>query len=296
MSDPTPTRPEYSNELSHDRADQILAAFLARPKSENSRRAYLQALDDFSKFIGADSVKHAILQLLSADHSDLSVLVQSYKAHLLGTKLSSSTISIRLGRLRALIGLWNASGAQWQNISLSSIRNRPPPDRGDISPDEYTQVLAGINGDDAKACRDRVIVSLLHDLSLRPGELLALNIEDICFEQLTITTLRQGSARRQVDRINANTAGVLAKWCEILGTKSGPLIVNPGSPMRERLTGTRIRQIIAAYGEILGRGVLRPTQLRQLGMVRSIDDLIVPFVLAQSLSIDTGPKAVFELW
>src|SRR3990170_1667168 len=62
-------------------ADELLAAFLAG-RSDCTRRAYSQDLDDFRRFLGVGKVSDAATTLLSRGHGEANKVAFAWKASL----------------------------------------------------------------------------------------------------------------------------------------------------------------------------------------------------------------------
>ena len=90
-------------------ADELLAAFLSG-RSDCTRRAYSQDLDDFRRFLGADIVSEAAHLLLSRGHGNANALALAWRANLQERRLQAATINRRLAALRSLVQLARTLG------------------------------------------------------------------------------------------------------------------------------------------------------------------------------------------
>ncbi len=88
---------------------ELLAAFLSG-RSDCTRRAYSQDLDDFRRFLGVGKVSGAAHLLLARGHGDANALALAWKANLQERRLQAATINRRLAALRSLVQLARTLG------------------------------------------------------------------------------------------------------------------------------------------------------------------------------------------
>jgi integrase/recombinase XerC len=114
-------------------AEGLLAAFLAG-RSECTRRAYRQDLDDFRRFLEVDKVSEAAHLLLSRGHGNANAVALAWRADLQERGLQSATINRRLAALRSLVQLARTLGiVPWtlevKNARAESYRDTRGPGR-----------------------------------------------------------------------------------------------------------------------------------------------------------------------
>jgi integrase/recombinase XerC len=114
-------------------AGELLTAYLAG-RSDCTRRAYTQDLDDFRRFLGVDKVSEAAHLLLSRGHGNANALALAWKASLQERRLQAATINRRLAALRSLVQLARTLGlVPWilevRNVRAESYRDTRGPGR-----------------------------------------------------------------------------------------------------------------------------------------------------------------------
>ena len=89
-----------------------------------------------------------------------------------------------------------------------------------------------------KGKRDLALVRLMHDLGLRRGEVVALDLADVDAEAGTVAVVGKGKSEKVNLTLNAPTAAALADWVAARGDWPGALFVRldraagPGPPGR----------------------------------------------------------------
>ena len=117
-------------------ADELLAAFLSG-RSDCTRRAYSQDLDDFRHFLGVGRVSEAAHLLLSRGHGNANALALAWRADLQERRLQAATINRRLAALRSLVQLARTLGiVPWtlevRNVRAESYRDTRGPGRNGV--------------------------------------------------------------------------------------------------------------------------------------------------------------------
>jgi integrase/recombinase XerC len=243
-------------------AGELLAAFLSG-RSECTRRAYAQDLDDFSRFVGADKASEAATLLLSRGHGGANALALAWRANLRERRLQGATINRRLAALRSLVQLARTLGiVPWtlevQNVRAESYRDTRGPG------------LSGVRllmhelerHSDAKSVRDRAVLRLLYDLGLRRSEVVALDGDDLDLLAGTVAVLGKGRTQKTNLTLPGPTRAAIREWLEARGTSPGPLFTNLDRAGKGcRLTGTSLYRIVRRLGVRVGLKV-RPHGLR----------------------------------
>ena len=108
---------------------------------------------------------------------------------------------------------------------------------------------------DKKAVRDAAIVHLLHDLALRRGEVVSLDIDDVDLAAGTVAVTGKGRRQKVILTLPASTKAALARWIALRGGAKGPLFTNLDRAKKgeaRRLSGTSLYRIVRALGEAAG--------------------------------------------
>jgi integrase/recombinase XerC len=129
----------------------------------------------------------------------------------------------------------------------------------------------------SKGKRDLALIRLMHDLGLRRGEIVALDLADVDLrEAKTIAVLGKGKSEKANVTLNGPTAAALADWIAARGDWPGPLFVRldraagPGHP--GRLDAGNVARASHALSRRAGvaRGT-NPHGLRHQGITRALD-------------------------
>jgi integrase/recombinase XerC len=211
--------------------------------------------------------------LITAAQGEANAIAHAYRIHLVERGLQAATINRRLAALRSLAKLANTVGLIPWRLSVESLKSQAYRDTRGPGGDAYKEVLAYAGRQrSGKAARDVAILRLLHDIGLRRGELVSLNLEDVDLERSSVMV--KGKARTQASPITlpAPTKATLAAWIAERGSEPGPLFTNLDRARKGsgRLTGAAIYQLVSGLGENVGATV-RPHGLRHLAITRALD-------------------------
>jgi integrase/recombinase XerC len=255
---------------------RLLDIFLAGRKPKTL--ATCQAdLEDFRRFIETNSVSaptigKAVEWLLSYPNGFPNVLVSDYRWEMSKRGLPVATINRRLGTLRSLVKLANTLGlVPWtlwvKNAPAQPYRNTRGPGR-----EGFRAMLEAAGAQPGpKGLRDVALLHLLHDLGLRRGEAVRLDVEDVDLPGNRISVLSRGRVLKEPVSLPEPTQTALAAWLEARGSEPGPLFVNfDRAGKGHRLTGTAVYHIVGQLGAKAGLTV-RPQELRRLAITTALD-------------------------
>ncbi|AWK90311.1 tyrosine-type recombinase/integrase [Azospirillum thermophilum] len=252
--------------------ERILDAFLAG-RSARTQAAYQRDLADFAAFVGVADAEEAARRLLATPQGDANGIALAYRAHMLERSLAPATVNRRLSALRSLVQLGNALGlVGWKlevpNVGAELYRDTRGPGRETVK--AMAAAAAGHGG--LKGLRDAAIVRLLHDLGLRRGEVVALDIEDLDPSAGTLAVLGKGRRQKELVTVPAPTLAVVLEWVRRRGDGPGPLFrsLDPAGKGSGRLTGTAVYQIVRALGAEVGVRT-RPHGLRHTAITTVLD-------------------------
>lgn len=234
--------------------ERLIDAFLAG-RSANTRAAYARDLEDFAQFVGVADVETAGRRLLATPHGDANGVALAYRAHMVERTLAPATINRRLSALRSLVTLGNTLGLiswklQIDNVRSELYRDTRGPGRDAVK--AMTKIAAARGG--MKGLRDAAILRLLHDLGLRRGEVVGLDLADLDTTAGTLAVLGKGRAQKEAVTVPSQTLRVLKAWVARRGTVPGPLFrsLDPAGKGDGRLTGHAVYQIVHALGVKIG--------------------------------------------
>lgn len=250
-------------------AQDLMGAFLAG-RSERTRQAYSQDLEAFRAFIGAKDIDDAAGLLMARGHGKANAIALAYRNVMIEAELSSATINRRLASLRSLVKLARTLGiVPWtlevSNMKAEAYRDTTGPGRKGVKGmlDALDRRL------DDKAARDRAMVRLLHDLALRRGEVVGLDLEDVDLEAGRVSVQRKGKRQTTKLTLPEPTRTALWEWISIRGIEPGPLFTNfDRAGKGKRLSGTSLYRIVRDLGAKVGIKT-RPHGLRHTAITEA---------------------------
>jgi integrase/recombinase XerC len=255
----------------------LLGAFLAGRKP-TTLRAYRKDLTDFATFLGVPGPGEAVEFLVSGDAGRANALTLGYKAHLTDRKLAPATVARRVAALRSVVKLARTLGRVTWAIDIPSPRAEAYRDTRGPGLAGWKAMLraAKERATTPKGKRDLALLRLMHDLGLRRGEVVALDLADLDLKAGTVSVVGKGKAEKVPLTLNPQSAAALADWVAARGGWAGPLFVRldraagPGRP--GRLDAGNVARVSHAVGRRAGvaRGT-HPHGLRHQGITRALD-------------------------
>jgi integrase/recombinase XerC len=265
----------------------ILTAWLSG-RSPRTVTAYRFDATDFARFIGADGPAAGVEALIAGGPGVANRLALAYRNDMMDNRrLSSATIARRLAALRSLVKLARQVGrVSWsidiQSPRVTAYRETEGPGRTGW---HKIQAKAGeptkhdSTGKAAK--RNLALVRLMHDLALRRGEAIGMNLNDVFFDgedgkgKIRIT----GKGRRESELLSLTSrsaSNALRDWIEARGTEPGPLFCRldraAKSQHLERISGDAVCRMVRSLSR---RARLtqeaRPHGLRHQAITRALD-------------------------
>ncbi len=261
-------------------AVDVLDAFLSG-RNPRTLRAYGRDLDDFARFLGVPDSRAAVAGLLGLPHGNANAAALAYKAHLIGRGLKAATVARRLAALRSVVKMARTVGRVAWALDVESPKAEPYRDTAGPGDAGWRVMLARAKADAGggppKAVRDLAVVRLLHDLALRRGELVALDLADADLDGGTIAVVGKGRTDPVRLTLPDPTCDALADWTASRGGEPGPLFVRLDRAAGRaggdgRLTDTAVFLIVRDLGRKVG--LARPTRphgLRHEAITRALD-------------------------
>jgi integrase/recombinase XerC len=187
-------------------------------------------------------------------------------------KLQAATINRRLAALRSLVKLANTLGLVPWTLSVENVRAQAYRDTRGPGRDGLKAVLTAAHAQRGpKALRDVALLRLLHDVGLRRGEAVRLDLEDIDLAGSRIFILGKARSQKEPVTLPEPTKAALVAWIEARGSEPGPLFVNfDRAGKGRRLTGSAVYFIVGRLGAKAGLAV-RPHGLRHLAITNALD-------------------------
>jgi integrase/recombinase XerC len=260
-------------------------------RNERTLRAYRFDLTDFARFMGVkNALKNpaAAVEILLAGGPGLAnECALRYVAHMKERKLSDATIARRLAALRSLVKLGRQLGRITWSIDIQAPKVMPYRDTRGPGLGGWQTILKHAKGrveadDQSKeAKRNLALIRLMHDLALRRGEAIAMDLEDVDLDggehgqgQLRII----GKGRRDKETLSLGSKparDALAAWIVVRGDEPGPLFTRldrASNGQLERLTGDSVCRMVRRLSRRAGlKRETRPHGLRHQGITRALD-------------------------
>ena len=250
---------------------RLLDAFFAG-RNERTLAAYRADLEDFTAFTGAATLGEASSRLLSVSHGEANATALAYKAFMVDRGLQAATINRRLAALRSLVKLANTLGLVAWTLAVENVKSQAYRDTRGPGRDGFAALLDAAQAQQGpKAFRDITILRLLHDLGLRRGEVVSLDVADLDLAGDRITVLGKGRSQKEPITLPQPTKDALEAWLAARGTEAGPLFVNFDRARKGgRLTGAAVYYIVSRLGLKAGL-VVRPHGIRHLAITSALD-------------------------
>jgi len=274
----------------------LVAAFLAG-RTPTTLRAYRQDLADFARFVGASGPGPAVDLLVSGTAGQANRLALGYRAHLSERRLAPATVARRLAALRSLVKLARMLGRVSWSLDVEGPRTEAYRDTRGPGLDGWRALLARARAGATtpKGKRDLALIRLMHDLGLRRGEAVALDVADLDFHGRTVAVIGKGKAEPVRLTLNGPTAAALRDWIEAHPDPrpAAPLFVrlDPGAVAPTRIDADNVARMVRALGRKAGlaRGV-RPHGLRHQAITRILELTAGNLVAAQKFARHADPK------
>lgn len=260
--------------------EHLLDAFYAG-RSANTVTAYRRDHEDFRAFVTrlpgfapfGDTAERAVRLLLAIEHGKANAVALGYRADMIRRGLQPATVNRRLAALRSVVKLGNTLGlVAWalevENVDSAVYRDTRGPGRDGVK----AMIAQAKARTDAKGLRDTAIVRLLHDLALRRGEAVSLDLEHYDGRRGTIAVLGKGRTQRELLSLPAATRTAVEAWIAVRGRQPGPLFhrLDLAGRGTGRLTGAAVYQIVQALGAGVGIET-RPHGLRHSAITAALD-------------------------
>ena len=256
----------------------VVAACLAG-RNLRTFRAYAKDLADFARAVGQPNANAAVELLLSLPHGQANALALGYRAQMSDRKpkLSSATIARRLSALRSVVKLARTLGRITWALDVESPKVATYRDTTGPGQAGWREMLSDARFEaekSAKGRRDLAIIRMLHDLALRRGELVALDLADVNLEEETIAVIGKGQTDAQRMTLPPQTLDALTDWITARGVWDGPLFVRLDRAAKKptRLTDTAVYLIVRDLGQRIGlKRPTRPHGLRHQAITRALE-------------------------
>jgi integrase/recombinase XerC len=266
----------------------VLAAWLSG-RSPRTVQAYRFDVSDFARYINAPDPAAAVEALVSGGPGLANRLALAYRNDMIDRrKLASATIARRLAALRSLVKLARQIGRITWSIDIQSPRvttyreTRGPGLVGWHKIHAKAGEPAKSDPDGKAGKRNVALVRLLHDLGLRRGEAIAMNLNDVDLDagengegQIRII----GKGRRETEVLSVASAparDALREWIQARGNEPGPLFIRldraADDTALQRLSGDAVCRMVRRVSKLAKlKREARPHGLRHQAITRALD-------------------------
>ncbi len=260
--------------------EHLLDSFYAS-LSANTVRAYRRDHEDFRAFIArlpdlaplSSTSEAAARLLLAVDHGTANGLALGYRNDMVSRGLQPATVNRRLAALRSLVRLGNTLGLVSWRLDVEAVDSVTYRDTRGPGRDGVRAMVGQAKArGDPKGLRDLAILRLLHDVALRRGEVVSLDLGHYDARRSALSILGKGRKERELVSLPPPTKGALDAWVAVRGKQPGPLFhrLDRAGAGGGRLTGTAVYQIVQGLGAGVGIAT-RPHGLRHSAITTVLD-------------------------
>jgi integrase/recombinase XerC len=245
----------------HDLVEQ----FLAR-RSPNTRRAYDSDLRDFATFLGEPTPVAAMDKLIRSSPAQANLIVMQYQQHMSESDTTPATRNRRLSAIRSALKLGRTLGLLTWAVEIQGEKVRAYKDTAGPGKDAYRAMLT------VASPRDAAILHLMHDLGLRRGEIVELDLEHLNLAKRKLSIQGKGQAERQMLKLPLPTCRALRAWLAVRKREPGPLFIAiKGRHKGHRLSGRHVHRLIGKYGRDVGASDVRPHGIRHTAITQVLE-------------------------
>ena len=213
--------------------------------------------------------------LVNLPHGTANAMALAYRASLVNRGLKSATIARRLAALRSVVKMARTVGVVAWALDVNSPKAEPYRDTKGPGVDGWRAMLTvarlAAESGRPKALRDLAIIRTLHDLALRRGELVVLDLADLDVDAGTVAVVGKGRTESVPLTLPDPTRDALAHWLDARGLEPGPLFVrlDRAADGPDRLTDTAVFLVVRDLGRKAGlKKPVRPHGLRHEAITR----------------------------
>jgi integrase/recombinase XerC len=265
-------------------ASDVLDRWLAGRKP-TTRDAYGRDVEDFAGWLGV-APSAAVERLLAHGAPAANGLVLDYVNHLKALRRAHATINRRIAALQSLVKVARLLGMVAWTIEVQREKVKPYRDTRGPGRAGVRRLYARLRErEDPKGARDVAIFRLDHDLGLRRGEIVSLDLSHLELgDESRVWVMGKGDDGRMPMTLPAETVAALRTWLAARGSEPGPLFLNfDRAGKGGRLTGRSVHRIVTKLGAQLGIRVT-PHGVRHTAITTVLDESGGDYRAAQRFS------------
>ncbi len=256
--------------------DSVIEAWLAGRKG-TTLKTYSEALADFARFLHVRDGAAAVEALVSCEHGTANRVAMAYRAQMRERGLSANTINLRLSALKSMVNVARQIGRIAWSLDVDGVRSEAYRDTRGPGLDGWKKILAEARrlATTTEGKRDLALVRLMHDLALRRGECVGLDLADVDLAGGTVSIVGKGHTENSHLTLSPQALEALRDWVAARGDQAGALFVRldrAASGDLERLTGDSVCRMVRGLSRAAGlTRETRPHGLRHQGITRALD-------------------------
>ncbi|NET15788.1 MAG: tyrosine-type recombinase/integrase [Okeania sp. SIO1H6] len=238
----------------------IYQEMLDHKRSPQTKRAYASDMKDFFGYFGMEPTPATIKEFLGLTKVEATSLVLKWKNHLVERGLKMSSISRKVGSIKALVKFSNDVGAcDWVLTSEALICTKGIQkyrDTTGVSPEWINKMLAVPDRSTLIGKRDYAILQLLWSNALRRAEVVSISLEDWDGGRY-LWIMGKGRSDKERITLNPNTINALKVWLDArfryVGDGNEALFisldrVNKGGRLRDQYVYTLVDNVAKVVG------------------------------------------------
>jgi integrase/recombinase XerC len=251
-------------------------------RNESTARAYASDLGDFARYLrirGNDPAAAAVERLLSLAPGEANRVALAYKADLTKRGLKSATIARRLAALRSMVRMGRRIGRINWTLDVDTPKVVPYRDCAGPGHPGWLKILGKafeLAKQDAEGKRNLAMILLGHDLVLRRGSVVAMDLDDVDLDNEVIWVISKGKTDPERRTLSEDARDALRDWIAARGPKPGPLFIrlDPACSPSDllRLSGVSANRMIRRLSRLAGLSrECRFHGLRHEGITTALD-------------------------
>lgn len=256
----------------------LVADLLADKRSENTKRAYQNDLNEFfMTMTGGAASPDKISQFVSLSRFEAVRYALQYKANMIQRGLSEATINRRLAAIRSLVKYAKMVGlCEWDLTDVQGEKVKQYRDTTGVSVEQMGDILNVPDRTTAKGKRDYAMLRAFWELALRRGELAKIDIEDFDPETCTIKILGKGKGtQKESMTITEKTRDAILEWLAVRNefkASDALFVAVDRAYAGNRLTGEGIAKFVKSMAKAAGiKKKMSPHRLRHTAITAALE-------------------------
>ena len=139
-------------ECSTDANQKYVDEYL-RSQVETTRRSYKLALEDFSEWMGSESIQESFEVLVDQGRSTSNMIVIRYRSDLIRRGMSPSTVNVRLSAIKSVWKMIKTLGHAGWDIEVKGVESKSYKDTSGPGEDAYREMISTATDRDWETCR-----------------------------------------------------------------------------------------------------------------------------------------------